>query len=81
MAKTPAERQADKRKRDKAHLAEMEQELIPLTVYKGTRASLDILKKLGDFEQDEEVITLLIRNADIILKRDMSQLNSLLGFN
>ena len=81
MAKTAAERKADQRLRDAKHLEEMGAEVITATIYKGTRLALDSLKLAGGFEQDEEVITLLLHNADKILKRDKSQLTNLLGFN
>lgn len=81
MAKTAAERQADKRRRDARHLEEVGAEALNMTIYKGTRAALDSLKLAGNFEQDEEVITLLLHNAEEMLKRDKSQLTNLLGFN
>ena len=55
MAKTAAERQADKRRRDAKHLEEVGAEALNMTIYKGTRAALDSLKLAGNFEQDEEV--------------------------
>ena len=81
MAKTAAERQADKRRRDAKHLEEVGAEALNMTIYKGTRAALDSLKLAGNFEQDEEVITLLLHNADKLIKCDMSHLNNLLGFD
>lgn len=73
-AKTDAQRKADQRKREAAHLAKMGAEVLQLTLYKGTRAELDKLKSDHGFEDgpagDGELITYLIHNA---VKRDMSQ--------
>tara|TARA_R110000823_G_scaffold240307_1_gene365330 strand:+ start:352 stop:600 length:249 start_codon:yes stop_codon:yes gene_type:complete len=81
MAKTAAERKAEQRKRNSEYLKEMGAESLSITMYNGTLAALDRLKLAGGFEQSEEVITLLIHNADRIIKRDKSQLNNLTGIN
>ena len=46
--------------------------------YRATLEHLEFLKGAGDFEQIDEVITLLIHNASQSIKRDMSQVNELL---
>ena len=81
MAKSPAQRKKEQRERDAQRLVDLGAQALNMTIYNGTRLALDSLKLAGGFEQDEEVITLLLHNADKILKRDKSQLTNLLGFN
>lgn len=76
-AKTAAERQAEKRKRDAERNKELGLERICVfSQFKGTRACLDQLKEDHGFDQDNEVITLLIHNAATC---DLSQQQALLA--
>lgn len=62
MAKTVAERKADERKRKAERLAALGAQELKMVIYSGTRECLDKLKQDHGFEQDEEIITLLIHN-------------------
>ncbi len=79
MAMSDAARKRKSRAAQKAHLDAVFGRLLSMDMYKGTCADVDFLKSAGGFEQDEEVITLLVRNAAIMLKRDMSRFEELLG--
>lgn len=79
MAQTVAERQAKSRAKHKAHLAAVFGRRVDMDWYKGTCADADFLKAAGGFEQDAELVAILIKNATIMLKRDMSQREKLLG--
>lgn len=63
MAKTAAERKADQRKREAEYLEKMGAEVIELMTFSGTRSELDQLKAAHEFEEDAEVITILIHNV------------------
>lgn len=76
MAKTAAERQADKRKRDAEHRAAVGAELFSMDIFRGTRECLDQLKADHGFEDDGEIVTLLIHNLN---NCDMSRQKELLS--
>jgi len=78
MAKSAALRKKEQREREAQHLIDVGASEIKLTIYRSTQEDLAYLQEAGDFEQAEEVITLLIKNTAQILKRDMSQINELL---
>jgi len=78
MAKSAALRKKEQRAREAQHLIDVGASEIKLTIYRSTQEDLAYLQEAGDFEQAEEVITLLIKNTAQILKRDMSQINELL---
>jgi hypothetical protein len=46
-------------------------------MYRGTGEALEFLRKEGDFEEVEEVITLLIHGAYLLSQRDPSRLQEL----
>ena len=79
MAKTAAERKADQRKREAEYLKKMGAEEKKITMNHGTLAELAFLKEVGGFEESAEAITVMIHNVAGILKRDMSQKESLLN--
>ncbi len=62
MATTSAERMQKLRKKEKAHLASVGAKPLNMTVYRSTREELDKLKSDHDFEEDAEIITLMIHN-------------------
>jgi hypothetical protein len=78
MAKSAALRKKEQREREAQHLIDVGASEIKLTIYRSTQEDLAYLQEAGEFEQAEEVITLLIKNTAQILKRDMSQISELL---
>lgn len=80
MAKSPAQRKEDERKRKKEHLAAVGAQSLSMIIYGGTRSIMDQLKQAHDFEEgkagDEEMITYLLHNT---ANCDMSQQKSLLA--
>ena len=73
MAKSDAQRE-----REAKHLIDVGAKEHRIMFYRTTLEQLEFLKVAGDFEQIDEVITLLIHNSSQIIKRDMSQVNKLL---
>ncbi|MCJ8337609.1 MAG: hypothetical protein MJK10_03980 [Pseudomonadales bacterium] len=78
MAKDAAQRKREQREREAQHLLDVGAEDYKCTFFRQTLEDLGFLKTAGDFEQVDEVITLLIKNATQIIKRDMSQVDVLL---
>jgi len=78
MAKTSAQRKREERERKAQHLINVGAKSYAIQLYRATQEELEYLKQAGGFDQDEEVIALLIKNAAEIIKRDMSQINVLL---
>ena len=78
MAKTAAQRKRDERERKAQHLSNVGAKSYAIQLYRATQEELECLKITGGFNQDEEIIALLIKNAAEIIKRDMSQINVLL---
>jgi len=78
MAKTAAQRKQTERQRKAQHLINVGAKSYTMQLYRATQEELEFLKQTGDFDQSEEVIGLLIKNAAEIIKRDMSQINVLL---
>ena len=76
MGKSAAERKADQRRREKEHRDAVGARLFQMDMFRGTRESLDLLKEIHGFEDDGEVVTLLIHNA---AKCDKSQQKILLA--
>lgn len=76
MAKSVNERKADQRRREKEHREAVGARLFQMDMFRGTRESLDLLKEIHGFEDDGEVVTLLIHN---IAKCDKSQQEKLLA--
>ncbi|SIS88208.1 hypothetical protein [Neptunomonas antarctica] len=72
-------RQRRKRARDIAHKAAVGAHTIDLKfeMYRGTGEALEYLRKEGNFEEVEEVITLLIHGAYLLSQRDPSRLQEL----
>ncbi len=62
MATTSTQRMQKLRKKEKAHLASVGAKPFNMTVFGGTRKELDQLKSEHDFEEDAEIITLMIHN-------------------
>jgi len=78
VADSPATRKRKERARKAQHLIDVDAKVLKLVIFRSTQEDLAYLQEAGDFEQPEEVITLLIKNAAQILKRDMSQIDNLL---
>ncbi len=78
MAKSDAQRKRDQRERDTQHLIDVGAKEHKIMFYRATLEHFEFLKVAGDFEQIDEVITLLIHNASQAIKRDISQINELL---
>jgi hypothetical protein len=78
MAVSAKDRTKAQRERDAQHLIDVGAKEIKLTAFRSTLEDIEFLKQAGDFEQLEEVLTLLVKNAAEIIKRDMSQLPILL---
>jgi len=78
VADSPAVRKRKERARKAQHLLDVDAKVLKLVIFRSTQKELAYLQEAGEFEQAEEVITLLIKNAAQILKRDMSQIKELL---
>ncbi|WP_299726790.1 hypothetical protein [uncultured Endozoicomonas sp.] len=85
MAKTPEEkREADRirqqkyRARKKAHKQARGAETISLEIFKGTRNCINELMVAGEFEEQAELITLLLHGAHKLMLRDKSRFNDLI---
>ena len=63
MAKTRAEIQKDYRDNKRERLADNGGRVIKLEVYSGTDADIKYLMEAGGFEDERELLTILIRNA------------------
>ena len=72
MAKTPAQRKADQRKREAEHLEAVGATVLPITMYSGTTGELERIKAEADFEQDAEAITVMIHNVAALIESDLS---------
>ncbi|MEH6578589.1 MAG: hypothetical protein V7731_16125 [Amphritea sp.] len=86
MAKTPEEiREANTKGKQKSRKAKAEHnqkiglEPFNMEMGRGTREALERIMAAGEFEVSAEAVTVLIHNADEILKRDMSQVDCLLN--
>ena len=63
MPKTRAEIQKDYRDRTNQRLADNGGRVLKLEVYSGTDADIKYLMEAGRFEDEKEMLTVLIRNA------------------
>jgi len=79
MARTVAQRKADQRRREAAHLEAVGASRFSMDMYQGTREALARIVEAGGFEQPAEALTVLIHNADNEIQRDMSQIDVLLN--
>lgn len=78
MAKSAKQRKREERERKAQHLINVGAKNYTMQLYRATQEELEFLKQVGDFDQSDEVIALLIKNAAEIIKRDISQINVLL---
>lgn len=72
MAKTPAQRKADQRKREAEHLEAVGATTHELTFFRGTTGELEKIKQAAEFEQDAEAITVMIHNVAALIDCDLS---------
>ena len=70
IRKQDADRQQDKRNRDAAHRERVGAEVTKLTTYRGTRADWALMQQVGEYEEVEEVITLMTRYMAGMARRD-----------
>ena len=73
MAKTPAERKRAQRNRDRANALKASATTLRLTLYTGTQQALERICAAGEFDEPQELLTLLIHNLDALANRDMSR--------
>ena len=85
MAKTPEEkREADRirqqkyRARKRAHKKARGAEVISVEIFRGTRRCIDELMIAGEFEEQSELITLLLHGAHKLMERDKSRFEDLI---
>ncbi|WP_271270259.1 hypothetical protein [Aliamphritea hakodatensis] len=76
MAKSAAKRKAEQLQREKEHREAVGAQLFQMDMFRRTREHLDKLKSDHGFEEDGEVVTLLIHN---IANCDMSRQKELLA--
>jgi hypothetical protein len=70
IRKQDADRQQAKRDRDAAHRDRVGAQVTKLTTYQGTRADWALMQQVGEFEEVEEVITLMTRYMAGMARRD-----------
>lgn len=75
MAKSDAERKRKQREKEAEHREAVGAELFSMDMFRGTRECLDQLKADHCFEEDGEIVTLLIHN---LANCDMSRQSALL---
>ena len=73
------ERQRRKRQREKEHKLAVGAREFRFEIYQGTADALERIKTAGGFEEDAEVLTLLIHGADKLAERDPSRFNELIS--
>lgn len=76
MAKTAAQRKKEQRQREAEHLARVGAKSFAMVMYSGTRERLEKLKTDHGFEDDGEIVTLMIHNLSDC---DMSRQTELLA--
>lgn len=73
------ERQRRKRQKDKEHKDAVGAKDFRFEIYRGTAEALERITTAGGFEEEAEVLTLLIHRADELAKRDPSQFQKLVS--
>ena len=77
MAKSPAQRKADQRKREAAHLEAVGAVVLPFTMYQGTTYALERIMAAAEIEQKDEAITAIIHHLDRLRESDLSLFDQL----
>lgn len=75
--KQARERQRAKRARDRQKREVMQSSVLRLELYKGTREALERICVAGQFEQPQELLTLMIHRLDDLQQRDPSRFKEL----
>ena len=73
------ERKRNQRARDREHKKTVGAQEFRFEIYRGTSEALAYLAKVGGFEEQAEVLTLLIHGADELARRDPSQFVELIS--
>ncbi len=73
------ERKRNQRQRERAHKQAVGAHEFRFEIYRGTSEALARLVKVGGFEEQAEVLTLLIHGADELAQRDPSQFKKLIS--
>ncbi|WP_010324360.1 hypothetical protein [Marinobacterium stanieri] len=73
------DRKRKQRERERAHKEAVGARDFTFEMYRGTAEALERLAKVGDFEEQAEVLTLLIHGADKFAQRDPSRFMELIS--
>lgn len=73
------ERKRKQRQREQAHKQTVGAQEFRFEIYRATAEALARLAKAGEFEEEAEVLTLLIHGADELVKRDPSRFKELIS--
>ena len=78
MAKTPAERQAKCYANRKERLSKNGGRVLTMEIYQGTDSDIKYLMEAGGFEDEREMLTILIKNCADSLTHDRMVIKGLL---